>query len=130
MARQQIQIQEAFLFTALKEHRPVTVALLSGEMLKGRIKRFDNFTIVVETQENERFIYKSAIAAIAVKQTSTPSSYRSASPKGAADTPASGAPASDASPADESPADDAASDDAASDDAAADDAAADESKSD
>ncbi len=73
MARQQIQIQEAFLFTALKEARPVTVALLSGEMLKGRIKRFDAYTLVLETPENERFIYKSAIAAIAVKQGESPS---------------------------------------------------------
>lgn len=66
MTRHSINIQDGFLFQNLKENQDVDVHLLTGQELRGRIKRFDRFAVVVETDEAELLIYKHAIATIGV----------------------------------------------------------------
>jgi host factor-I protein len=65
MAKHAINIQDGFLFQSLKEAREMRVALVTGEQLSGRLRRFDRFAIVLEKDGQETLIYKHAIATIA-----------------------------------------------------------------
>ena len=59
-----INIQDSFLFGSLKEARVLAFALVTGKAIKGRIKRFDRYAVVVESGSQEILIYKHAIAGI------------------------------------------------------------------
>ena len=65
MNKPNINIQDGFLFQSLKDGRTVTVELVTGKRLDGRIRRFDRFAVVVDSQGREVLIYKHAIATIA-----------------------------------------------------------------
>ncbi|MCP3962397.1 MAG: hypothetical protein GY719_31530 [bacterium] len=60
-----LHIQESFLFESLRESHPVVVALLSGDLIQGRIRRFDPYAVVIDDGAEERLLYKHAIACIA-----------------------------------------------------------------
>lgn len=62
MARQP-NLQDIFLNHLRKEKIPVTVCLINGVRLKGIIKGFDNFVILMK-QEGQQLIYKHAISSI------------------------------------------------------------------
>ena len=64
MAKHQINIQDGFLFQSLKEGRQMSVSLMAGGELEGRLRRFDRFALVLETQGQEVLIYKHAIATV------------------------------------------------------------------
>ncbi|MBA4349250.1 MAG: RNA chaperone Hfq [Thermodesulfovibrio sp.] len=55
--------QDSFLNYLRKEKIPVVVYLTNGVRLKGVIKGFDNFVIVLK-EANEQLIYKHAISTI------------------------------------------------------------------
>jgi host factor-I protein len=57
-------IQDAFLNTVRRERSHVTVYLMSGTKLNGRIKSFDKFSILLESGSNEQLIFKHAISTI------------------------------------------------------------------
>jgi len=57
-------IQNDFFNTARKEKTPVTVFLISGKKLVGRIKSFDKFTILLDSHYGEQIIYKHAISTV------------------------------------------------------------------
>ncbi|MCP3964275.1 MAG: RNA chaperone Hfq [bacterium] len=59
-----INIQDSFLFGSLKEARVLAISLVTGKAIKGQIKRFDRYAIVVESDSQEILIYKHAIVAI------------------------------------------------------------------
>lgn len=59
-----INIQDSFLFGSLKEERVLAFSLVSGKAIKGRIKRFDRYIVLVETDVQEIMVYKHAIVAI------------------------------------------------------------------
>lgn len=65
MNKPSINIQDGFLFQSLKDGRAVAVALITGQNLEGRIRRFDRFAVVIEAQGREILVYKHAIATIA-----------------------------------------------------------------
>jgi host factor-I protein len=65
MAKHNINIQDGFLFQNLKEGHPMFVELVTGRNLTGRLKRFDRFAIVLESDGKELLIYKHAIATVA-----------------------------------------------------------------
>jgi host factor-I protein len=65
MAKHNINIQDGFLFQNLKEAKNLTVVLVTGRELAGRLKRFDRFAVVLESEGREILIYKHAIATIA-----------------------------------------------------------------
>jgi host factor-I protein len=65
MAKHNINIQDGFLFQNLKEAKTLTVSLVTGKELTGRLKRFDRFAIVLESEGKEILIYKHAIATVA-----------------------------------------------------------------
>ena len=65
MTKHNINIQDGFLFQNLKEAKPLTVELVTGKNLAGRLKRFDRFAIVLELADGlEMLIYKHAVASI------------------------------------------------------------------
>lgn len=57
-------IQESFLNNARKDKGAVTIYLLSGVKLSGRIKSFDKYSLVLETNNQEQLIFKHAISTI------------------------------------------------------------------
>ncbi|WP_017727408.1 RNA chaperone Hfq [Halalkalibacterium ligniniphilum] len=60
-----VNIQDHFLNQLRKENIPVTVFLLNGFQLRGLIKGFDNFTIVLESEGKQQLVYKHAISTFA-----------------------------------------------------------------
>ena len=59
---QQVNIQDYYLNQLRKEHIVVTVFLTNGFQLRGMLKGFDNFTILLETEGKQQLIYKHAIS--------------------------------------------------------------------
>ena len=64
MTKQNINIQDGFLFQLLKDAKPLRVTLLSGQVLEGVLKRFDRFSLVVESGGRETLVYKHAVATL------------------------------------------------------------------
>ena len=61
-------IQDLILNSARKDKLDITVYLTSGFPLKGRVKSFDNFTIILEQNGKQFLIYKHAISSIQPSQ--------------------------------------------------------------
>jgi len=57
-------IQDSFLNTARKEKVVITIYLLSGVKLTGRIRSFDKYSVVLETNSQEQLIFKHAISTV------------------------------------------------------------------
>jgi host factor-I protein len=57
-------IQDSFLNNARKDKGVVTIYLLSGVKLSGRIKSFDKYSLVMETNNQEQLIFKHAISTV------------------------------------------------------------------
>lgn len=64
MVKPQINLQDAFLNQLRKENIPVTVFLVNGFQLKGLVKGFDNFTVVMDSEGKQQMVYKHAISTI------------------------------------------------------------------
>jgi len=61
-------IQDSFLNNARKEKGVVTIYLLSGVKLSGRIKSFDKYSLVMETNNQEQLIFKHAISTVVTQR--------------------------------------------------------------
>jgi host factor-I protein len=57
-------IQDSFLNTARKERTNITIYLLSGVKLAGRIRSFDKYSVVLEANGQEQLIFKHAISTV------------------------------------------------------------------
>ena len=57
-------LQDAFLNSARKERVPVTIYLTSGVKLSGRVRGFDKYCVVFETNHQEQLIFKHAISTV------------------------------------------------------------------
>ncbi|MGZ5544906.1 MAG: RNA chaperone Hfq [Limisphaerales bacterium] len=57
-------IQDSFLNTARKEKTIITIYLMSGVKLTGRIRSFDKYSVVLETNNQEQLIFKHAISTV------------------------------------------------------------------
>lgn len=64
MVKNNINLQDVFLNQVRKEHIAVTIYLTNGFQLKGMVKGFDNFTVVLETDGKQQLVYKHAISTI------------------------------------------------------------------
>ena len=62
-------IQDTFLNSARKERSSITIYLMSGVKLTGRIRSFDKYSVVLETNNQEQLIFKHAISTVAVGKT-------------------------------------------------------------
>lgn len=57
-------IQDAFLNTMRREKAVVTINLLHGTILTGRLKSFDKFSVMLDSNGQEFLIFKHAIATV------------------------------------------------------------------
>lgn len=57
-----INLQDAFLNNLRKNSTFITVYLLNGFQLKGLVKSYDNFTVLLEAEGKQHLIYKHAIS--------------------------------------------------------------------
>ena len=57
-------IQDAFLNHVRREKATVTVRMMDGSELEGRIKHFDRFAIILDHAGLDHMIFKHAISAI------------------------------------------------------------------
>ncbi|HEV2202293.1 MAG TPA: RNA chaperone Hfq [Bryobacteraceae bacterium] len=64
MEKQAQNIQEAFLNNARKDKSFLTIYLMSGVKLSGRIKSFDKYSVVLESNNQEQLIFKHAISTV------------------------------------------------------------------
>jgi host factor-I protein len=64
-------IQDGFLNLARREKITVTIYLVNGAKLLGRIKSFDKFSLLLETGAQEQLIFKHAISTISQSRRST-----------------------------------------------------------
>lgn len=65
MSKSQVNLQDLFLNQVRKEGTGVTIYLTSGVQLKGLVRGFDSFTVVLETPgKPPQLIYKHAIASV------------------------------------------------------------------
>lgn len=60
--KQPINIQDQFLNQLRKENIAVTVFLTNGFQIRGYIKGFDNFTVLLETDGKQQLVFKHAIS--------------------------------------------------------------------
>ena len=65
MSKGHINLQDAFLNQVRKDKVPVTIYLVNGFQIKGLVKGFDNFTVVVELEQKQQLVYKHAISTVA-----------------------------------------------------------------
>jgi host factor-I protein len=90
-------IQDSFLNNARKEKSVITIYLLSGVKLSGRIKSFDKYSLVLETNNQEQLIFKHAVSTVVTVK----SSHSYGAP--AQTVPAQAAPLTGAAPHQDSP---------------------------
>jgi len=64
-AQVNINIQDTFLNQLRKDNIPVTVYLINGFQLRGFVRAFDNFTVVIESEGKPQLVYKHAISTFA-----------------------------------------------------------------
>src|SRR5438094_8411280 len=90
MSKTQINLQDSFLNQVRKESIPVILYLTSGVQLRGQVKGFDAFTVILEGQgKPPQLVYKHSIVSVA------PMRY----PSSLMPLPAEGAPREEGAPA-------------------------------
>jgi host factor-I protein len=63
--KSQFNLQDAFLNQVRKEKILLTIYLVNGFQIRGIVKGFDNFTVVVELDGKQQLVYKHAISTVA-----------------------------------------------------------------
>lgn len=63
-------VQDGFLNTLRRDRTNVTIYLIGGVKLTGRIRSFDKFSVVLESGNLEQLIFKHAISTISVPRSS------------------------------------------------------------
>lgn len=60
-----LNLQDLFLNNARKERIPVTIYLMNGVQVKGYVKGFDSYIILLESEtKQQNLIYKHAVSTI------------------------------------------------------------------
>lgn len=62
MSKQLSNLQDIFLNYTRKNKTEITIFLVNGVPIKGRVLSFDNFTILIEVDKKQNLIYKHAIS--------------------------------------------------------------------
>ena len=82
-------IQDSFLNTARKDKAVITIYLLSGVKLSGRIRSFDKYSVVLETNNQEQLIFKHAISTVVMARQHGDRPMHGSAPAGAPGAPGS-----------------------------------------
>lgn len=64
MTSKAINLQDSFLNQVRKENVPVIIYLVNGFQLRGSVRGFDNFTVIIENDGKQQLVYKHAISTI------------------------------------------------------------------
>lgn len=59
-----INLQDSFLNQVRKENAAVVIYLVNGFQLRGLVRGFDNFTVIIENDGKQQLVYKHAISTI------------------------------------------------------------------
>lgn len=59
-----VNLQDVFLNTLRKEKTDVTVYLTNGFQIKGVIRGYDSFVIMIESDGRQQVVYKHAVSTI------------------------------------------------------------------
>ena len=59
-----LNLQDMFLNQLRKEKTIVTVYLVNGFQLRGFVRGFDSFTIIIENEGKQNLVYKNVISTI------------------------------------------------------------------
>ena len=57
-------LQDTFLNRSRQDRIPVTVIMVNGFQMRGEIRGFDSFVVLVDTEGKQQMIYKHAISTI------------------------------------------------------------------
>jgi host factor-I protein len=72
-------IQDTFLNTVRKDKTPITVYLVSGVKLTGKIRSFDKYSVLLENNSQEQLIFKHAISTVVSNRAVLHSEHRAVS---------------------------------------------------
>ena len=59
-----LPLQDAYLQAMKRENAPVTIYLRNGYQLRGHVRGFDNFTIILEYDNKPHLVYKHAVSTV------------------------------------------------------------------
>jgi host factor-I protein len=59
-----INLQDGFLNQVRKDGVQLTIFLINGFQLRGQVRGFDNFTIILDNEGKQELVYKHAISTI------------------------------------------------------------------
>ena len=80
-------IQDTFLNTVRKDKTPITIYLVSGVKLTGKIRSFDKYSVLLENNSQEQLIFKHAISTVVSNRSVLHAEHRAPGPVGHAPTP-------------------------------------------
>ena len=75
-------IQDTFLNTVRKDKTPITIYLVSGVKLTGKIRSFDKYSVLLENNSQEQLIFKHAISTVVSTRSVLHTDHRPAGPAG------------------------------------------------
>lgn len=59
-----VNLQDVFLNNVRRDNLAVVIYLVNGFQLRGVVKGFDNFTVIIENEGRQQMVYKHAISTI------------------------------------------------------------------
>src|SRR5271163_670613 len=92
-------IQDTFLNTVRKDKTPITIYLVSGVKLTGKIRSFDKYSVLLENNSQEQLIFKHAISTVVSGRAGVHGDVRDTKPEVRAavgSAPAAGSPVQEA----------------------------------
>lgn len=57
-----MNLQDSFLNHVRKENLAVVIYLVNGFQIRGLVRGFDNFTVIIENEGKQQLVYKHAIS--------------------------------------------------------------------
>ena len=64
MSKMAVNYQDHLLSAVRKENMPVTIYLTNGFQIRGLIRNFDAYVVLVESEGKQQMVYKHAISTI------------------------------------------------------------------
>lgn len=66
--RNEINLQDAFLNVVRQQGQLITVILMNGYQMRGVVRGFDSFIVMLETDGRQQMVYKHAISTMVPQQ--------------------------------------------------------------
>jgi host factor-I protein len=85
-------IQDTFLNTVRKDKSPITIYLVSGVKLTGKIRSFDKYSVLLENNSQEQLIFKHAISTVVSGRAGTHVEVKAETRVGGSPAPAASVP--------------------------------------